>query len=49
MIGHMSAKMSLGVAIGYMAAGAYALVVIACLMLPETRGRELLGEPEAAH
>ncbi|WP_439685412.1 Sugar phosphate permease [Cupriavidus oxalaticus] len=49
MIGHMSAKMSLGVAIGYMAAGAYALVVIACLMLPETRGRELLGEAEAAH
>ena len=41
--------MSLGVAIGYMAAGAYALVVIACLMLPETRGRELLGEAEAAH
>ncbi|MNT66754.1 Inner membrane metabolite transport protein YhjE [compost metagenome] len=46
MIGHMSATMSLGVAIGYLAAGAYGLVVIACLLLPETQGRELLGEAE---
>jgi 77 Permeases of the major facilitator superfamily len=51
MIGHMSASMSLGVAIGYLAAGAYGLVVIACLLLPETQGRELLAEAgaEAAH
>ncbi|SPA17578.1 MFS transporter [Cupriavidus taiwanensis] len=47
MIGHMSATMSLGVAIGYLAAGAYGLVVVACLLLPETQGRELLGEAEA--
>ena len=42
MVGYMSSSMSLGVAIGYMAAGAYALVVIACLVLPETQGRELV-------
>ncbi|KWZ39958.1 MFS transporter [Burkholderia savannae] len=48
-IGHMSTSMSLGVAIGYLAAGAYTLVVVACLMLPETQGRELLGEAEATH
>ena len=41
LIGHMSASMSLGVAIGYMAAGAYLIVIVACLMLPETQGREL--------
>ncbi|MCO4863305.1 MFS transporter [Cupriavidus sp. WGlv3] len=46
MIGHMSATMSLGVAIGYLAAGSYGLVVVACLLLPETQGRELLGEAE---
>ncbi|CAM5785438.1 MAG: MFS transporter [Burkholderiales bacterium] len=40
-VGIMSSSMSLGVAIGYMAAGAYLLVIIASLLLPETRGREL--------
>ncbi|WER44936.1 MFS transporter [Cupriavidus sp. WKF15] len=48
MIGHMSTSMPLGTAIGYLAAGAYGLVVIACLLLPETQGRELTNEPEAA-
>ena len=33
--------MPLGVAIGVFAAGAYGLVIIATLLLPETRGREL--------
>ena len=49
MVGYMSSTMSLGVAIGYMAVGAYALVVIACLALPETQGRELTeaAEPTA--
>ncbi len=49
MVGYMSSTMSLGVAIGYMAVGAYALVVIACLALPETQGRELAeaAEPTA--
>jgi MFS family permease len=46
MIGHMSSSMPLGTAIGYLAAGAYSLVVIACLMLPETQGRELGNESE---
>ena len=48
MIGHMSASMPLGVSIGYMAAGAYLIVVIACLLLPETQGRELSASTEVA-
>jgi len=48
MIGHMSASMPLGTAIGYLAAGAYSLVVIACLLLPETQGRELVDDIEPA-
>ncbi|MBS0507286.1 MAG: MFS transporter [Proteobacteria bacterium] len=47
MVGYMSNSMSLGVAIGYMAVGAYALVVIACLVLPETQGRELTQSTES--
>jgi hypothetical protein len=49
LVGHMSANMSLGVAIGIDAAIAYSIVVVAVLMLPETRGRTLaddLPEPE---
>jgi MFS family permease len=41
LVGHMSAKMSLGAAIGIDAALAYALVVVAVLALPETRGKRL--------
>ena len=41
LVGLASAKMPLGVAIGVFAAGAYGLVIIATLLLPETRGREL--------
>jgi MFS family permease len=44
MIGHMSADMPLGLAIGYLAAGAYAIVVVACMVLPETQGRELVDD-----
>ena len=40
--------MSLGVAIGYMAAVAYLLVIVASLLLPETRGRELTDATVAA-
>lgn len=43
LVGHMSANMSLGTAIGIDAALAYTLVVLSVLMLPETRGR-MLGE-----
>ncbi|APA90169.1 MFS transporter (plasmid) [Paraburkholderia sprentiae WSM5005] len=41
LVGHMSANMSLGTAIGIDAALAYAIVVLSVLMLPETRGRAL--------
>ncbi|WP_345816748.1 MFS transporter (plasmid) [Paraburkholderia sp. PREW-6R] len=41
LVGHMSAKMSLGSAIGIDAGLAYAIVVLSVLMLPETRGRVL--------
>jgi MFS family permease len=41
LVGYMSETMPLGVAIGYMAAGAYLLVILSVLTLPETKGREL--------
>jgi MFS family permease len=41
MIGYLSAKAGLGVAIGIFTVGAYALLPLALLMLPETRGRSL--------
>ncbi|MFT3717125.1 MFS transporter [Pseudorhodoferax sp.] len=47
-IGSMSNSMPLGVAIGYLAAGAYLLVVVAALLLPETQGRELSGNLDTA-
>jgi MFS family permease len=50
LVGHMSANMSLGTAIGIDAGLAYSIVVVSVLMLPETRGRAL-GEAafEAGH
>lgn len=50
LVGHMSANMSLGTAIGIDAALAYSIVVLSVLMLPETRG-SALGEAalEAGH
>ncbi len=41
LIGAMSDRMSLGTAIGVDAAFAYALVLVALLLLPETRGKRL--------
>jgi MFS family permease len=41
LVGYMSGVMPLGIAIGYLAAGAYLLVILSVLTLPETRGREL--------
>ncbi len=41
MVGAASASLGLGVAVGVFAGGAYALVIIAALMLPETKGQEL--------
>src|SRR5258705_971891 len=40
-IGFLSASMPLGRAIGIFAASAYAVLFVAALLLPETRGREL--------
>jgi len=42
LVGYLSDTMPLGTAIGYMAAGAYLLVILSVLTLPETRGRELM-------
>src|SRR5450830_1047811 len=44
LVGHMSDSMPLGQAIGIDAAIAYSLVVVAVLMLPETKGKKLDGE-----
>lgn len=44
LVGHMSTNMSLGSAIGLDAGIAYAVVVVAVLALPETRGRSLAPE-----
>lgn len=41
LIGAMSSRMSLGTAIGINAAVAYSLVLVALMLLPETRGRVL--------
>lgn len=41
LVGRLSETMPLGIAIGYMAAGAYLLVILSVLTLPETKGREL--------
>jgi hypothetical protein len=40
-VGLLSASLPLGQSIGVFAGIAYALVVIAALLLPETKGREL--------
>jgi len=39
----LSASVPLGTAIGIFAACAYAVVILAALMLPETRARKLLA------
>jgi MFS family permease len=41
LVGFLSAQVALGVAIGIFAAISYAIVIVAALALPETRGREL--------
>ena len=41
MIGYLSAKVGLGTAIGLFTVGAYTLLLLALLLLPETRGRSL--------
>jgi MFS family permease len=41
LVGAASASLGLGVAVGVFAGGAYALVIVAALLLPETSGQEL--------
>jgi len=41
LVGMLSTSVTLGVAIGVFAAAAYAIVIVAAVLLPETRGREL--------
>jgi MFS family permease len=41
LVGYLSAKSSLGVAIGVFAGGAYCVVLLAALLLPETKNRQL--------
>ncbi|WP_416423380.1 MFS transporter [Pseudomonas sp. App30] len=48
MVGHLSASMSLGSAIGIDAGIAYGVAMIAALALPETRGRSLVAEAPGA-
>ncbi len=43
LVGMLSASVTLGTAIGIFAAIAYAIVILAALVLPETRGRELVA------
>jgi MFS family permease len=43
LVGLLSASTGLGIAIGIFAAIAYAIVILAALALPETRGRELVA------
>lgn len=45
LVGHLSSSMPLGQVIGLLAGGAYLLVIVACLPLPETQGRELATQP----
>jgi MFS family permease len=47
-IGSWATRWPLGVVIGSVTAGAYALVIIAACALPETRGRELLADADLA-
>jgi MFS family permease len=43
LVGMLSASVTLGTAIGIFAAFSYAVVILAALVLPETRGRELVA------
>ncbi len=47
LVGYLSASLTLGVAIGVVAASAYCLVILAALLLPETAGRELDTQVES--
>jgi MFS family permease len=44
LVGYLSGRTSLGVAISVFASGAYLIMILGVLLLPETRGRALPGE-----
>ncbi|WP_118180362.1 MFS transporter [Paraburkholderia phosphatilytica] len=48
LVGHMGSSMPLGSALGIDAGAAYGLVVVAALLLPETRGRRIASLPADA-
>ena len=45
LVGYLSTSNPLGEVIGVLAAGGYLLVILACLPLPETQGRDLTLQP----
>jgi len=45
LVGYLSTSMPLGEVIGLLAAGGYLLVIVSCLPLPETQGRDLALQP----
>ncbi|TCZ66729.1 MFS transporter [Roseicella aquatilis] len=47
-VGFLSARLPLGTAIAIFAASAYAIMILALLLLPETRGRQVHAIPQAA-
>lgn len=48
LVGHLSGSLTLGIAIGVVAACAYSLVIVAALLLPETAGRELDAQEDVS-
>lgn len=48
LIGELSSAYPLGQTIGWVGAACYAVVIVAALVLPETRGRELSADADAA-
>ncbi|WJR77268.1 MFS transporter [Bradyrhizobium sp. NP1] len=48
LVGYLSATLDLGQAIGVFTVGAYAILIVAALFLPETNGTDLAAEQERA-
>ncbi|MGI4985818.1 MAG: MFS transporter, partial [Janthinobacterium lividum] len=48
-VGLISVRLHLGLAMGLCAVASYLIVVVAALLLPETRGRDLSGDGALAH
>ena len=48
MVGFLATKLGLGAAIAVFSLAAYGIMIVALLMLPETRGRSLLSLEQPA-